>query len=92
VPIEKGGYGIIVGSAESAGQAERLARPFVALGYRTGVVFGTHMGVTRHRVVLGQFPTANETIRVLSGERDKLPEGAWPMRVGTRMNLTNLSL
>ncbi|MEM1094116.1 MAG: hypothetical protein AAGJ10_05895 [Bacteroidota bacterium] len=92
VPIEKGGYGIIVGSADSAGQAERLARPFVALGYRTGVVFGTHMGVTRHRVVLGQFPTANETLRVLNGERDKLPEGAWPMRVGTRMNLTNLSL
>ncbi|MEM6644639.1 MAG: SPOR domain-containing protein [Bacteroidota bacterium] len=92
VPIQKGGYGIIVGSAESAGQAERLARPFVALGYRTGVVFGTHMGFTRYRAVVGQFATDGEASQALRSEIDKLPEGAWVMRVGTRMDLTNLSL
>ncbi|GAB5518101.1 MAG: hypothetical protein RhofKO_03520 [Rhodothermales bacterium] len=92
VPIEKGGYGIVVASAESEGQAERLARPFVALGYRTGIAYGSHQGVTRHRVMLGQFGTANQAVRALGAERDKLPEGSWVMRLRTQMNLTNLSL
>ena len=76
-PVVAGsGYTLVIGGGTQA-EAERLAAPFRAQGYRTGVLAGrTDSGAAIYRTAIGQFNSlgaAQSALRNVSG----LPAGAW---------------
>lgn len=76
-----GGWTIIVGSEIDRAVAERLAASYRDLGVPVDVLVGTSGGVTRYRVAVGQYPDRTEARGAIASLGDRLPDGAWPLRV-----------
>lgn len=81
VPLnpDAGGYTLVAGGAASAPDAESLAAPLRAAGFRVGVVSGTTAdGRAIYRVCVGQFASQRQALAALARLRGAaLPSDAW---------------
>ena len=80
-----GGWTVIVASETSREAAEEAAQPYLDLGLPVDVLRGVSGGVTRYRVGVGQFASQAEAEAAIERLRDRLPPGAWPLRITPRM-------
>ena len=80
-----GGWTVIVASETSREAAEAAAQPYLDLGLPVDVLRGVSGGVTRYRVGVGQFADQSEAEAAIRRLGDRLPSGAWPLRITSRM-------
>ncbi len=81
------GYTLVIGSSTTRADAQALAETFRAQGQETAVLHGPFNGVTRYRVVLGQFATSQEANQRKRKIANILPEGAWIMSISREMEV-----
>lgn len=87
INMSSGGYTIVVASRAQPGPAATYAQNYRDRGLRASVLHGPHLGVSRYRVVIGQFQTENEALNALQDESLGLPEDAWIMRIQTELDV-----
>ncbi|WP_456427942.1 SPOR domain-containing protein [Rhodocaloribacter sp.] len=80
-----GGWTVIVASETSREAAEAAAQPYLDLDLPVDVLRGVSKGVTRYRVGVGQFAGQAEAEAAIRRLSDRLPPGAWPLRITPRM-------
>jgi chemotaxis protein histidine kinase CheA len=80
-----GGWTVIVASETSREAAEAAAQPYLDLDLPVDVLRGVSKGVTRYRVGVGQFAGQAEAEAAIRRLGDRLPPGAWPLRITSRM-------
>ena len=80
-----GGWTVIVASETSREAAEAAAQPYLDLDLPVDVLRGVSGGVTRYRVGVGQFAGQSEAEAAIRRLGDRLPSGAWPLRITSRM-------
>ncbi|MDX1429969.1 MAG: SPOR domain-containing protein, partial [Rhodothermales bacterium] len=84
-----GGYTLIVSSQptieEASAVALELAHTLGAEGLPIDVLRGTARGETWYRVAIGQFSRQSVATQELRRLAEKLPEGAWVLRIRTNM-------
>jgi len=80
-----GGWTVIVASETTPKAAEAAAQPYLDLDLPVDVLRGVSKGVTRYRVGVGQFTSQAEAEAAMRRLGDRLPPGAWPLRITSQM-------
>jgi hypothetical protein len=68
------GFTVVVGGAPTSAEAEAIAEPYRAAGFRTGILLGQSRGQRYYRVGVGQFESREQAVAALAS--DDFPDQA----------------
>ena len=88
IDISAGGWTIVVGSAQTREDAERLADRYAEAGLDVAIVYGTFNGVTRYRIAVEQFESEAAASEYLRDAPDALPSDAWRLPLTDDLELS----